>query len=194
MDKFKCCVKKAQERILWLNKEEVEKKVCYSHSRYLGYPMQDIHYQLQSAMSQEQSFDNDGQWSVGVGLIIMLSGLYHIIWQPFCLVFIKFATWNCRLVQVDNLNTGCLHYWQCKYRLSTILAVQGVPVVYNFGSASTGCLQCWQCKYRLSTILAVQVPVVYNFVYNFGSARCWYSWDSNPITAILLPFCYHTLA
>ena len=60
-DKFKCCVKKAQERILWLNKEEVEKKVCDSYSRYLGYPIQDIHYQLQSAMSQEQSFDNDGQ-------------------------------------------------------------------------------------------------------------------------------------
>ena len=76
---------------------------------------------------------------------------------------------------MDNLNTGCLHYWQCKYRLSTILAVQGVPVVYNFGSASTGCLQFWQCKYRLSTILAVQVPVVYNF--GSASTGCLQFWQ-----------------
>lgn len=61
IDRFKTCVKKAQDRILWLSKEEIDRQVAERYSKYLGYPMVDIHFKLQTAMSQEQSCDNDGE-------------------------------------------------------------------------------------------------------------------------------------
>lgn len=61
VDKFKSCVKRAQDHILWLSKDEMDKQVAERYSQYLGYPMVDLHFRLQSVMSQEASFDNGGE-------------------------------------------------------------------------------------------------------------------------------------
>lgn len=61
IDQFKTSVKKAQDRILWLSKEEVDRQVGDRYSQYLGYPMDDMYCKLQYAMSQEQSFENDAE-------------------------------------------------------------------------------------------------------------------------------------